>query len=159
MFRDGVAYAVVANYAHWDAFQQTAKNAWAQFGEIAAPEEIQKLSVRYINHFPTVTVNTLEDMLREPPTCPANLPLKEFVYQSRFDVPSYEFGVRIIKVLQPSRPGLPGASGLFLDLEAYTTKAIPNDPMKIAETLAHLRWLKNKVFFSLITESAIQTFS
>ncbi len=157
VFRDGVAYGVVKDYSHWDPFCSAAKDAWAGFVNLATPNEIQRLSVRFINHFPTVTATSLNRVLRDPPTCPANLPLREFVYQSSFDIPGHEYAVRVIKVLQPSSPGLPQSSGLFLDLEAFATKSIENDPANIETTLKHLRWLKNKVFFSLLTESTIET--
>lgn len=158
VFREGMTYSVVRDYSHWDSFRAAAEEVWSEFSDLAAPNEIQRLGVRFINHFPTVTAEKLGEILREPPTCPANLPLSEFVYQSRFDVPSYEYGVRAIKVLQPPAPGMPESSGLFLDLDVFTTKAIQNDPADIDSALKHLRWLKNKVFFSLLTESAIKAF-
>ena len=159
VFRDGLAYSVVKGYSHWDSFCREAIDAWGGFVDLASPKEIQRLGVRFINHFPTLTVGTLGNVLRESPLCPANLSLMEFVDQSSFDVPSYEYGVRVIKVLQAPMTGMRDASGLFLDIEAYTTKAIPNDQTGIDEALKNLRWLKNKVFFSLLTESAIKAFS
>jgi uncharacterized protein (TIGR04255 family) len=157
IFRDGVAFSVVKDYSHWDSFCSAAKDAWAGYVDLTAPNEIQRLGVRFINHFPTVTSTTVGMVLREPPTCPANLPLKEFVYQSSFDIPGYDYSVRVIKVLQPTSPGLPQSSGLFLDLEVYSTKPIQNNPTDIEAALKHLRWLKNKVFFSLLTHSTIGT--
>lgn len=159
VFRDGVTYGVVKDYSHWDSFSEAARSVWTRFGELAAPNEIQRLGVRFINHFPTVTVGTLGDILQEPPTCPANLPLKEFVYQSSFDVPGYAYGVRVIKVVQAPGHGIPKTSGLFLDIEAFTTKPIANESNQIDEALTYLRWLKNKVFFSLLTRTAIESFA
>lgn len=159
VFRDGVAYSLVRGYSHWDSFCRDAVGVWEGFVGLAAPKEIQRLGVRFINHFPTLTVGTLGNVLQESSICPANLSLREFVDQSSFDVPSYEYGVRVIKVLQAPIPGMRDTSGLFLDIEAYTTKAIPNDQTRIDEALKHLRWLKNKVFYSLLTESAIKAFS
>jgi uncharacterized protein (TIGR04255 family) len=84
--------------------------------------------------------------------------LKEFVYQTTFDVPGHPLGVRVIKVIQPSMPELQESSGLFLDIDVFSTTAIPNDPGALDDALTRMRWLKNKVFFSLLTDAAVQSF-
>jgi uncharacterized protein (TIGR04255 family) len=156
--RDGLVFSRTKEYEHWEAFQDAAKEAWRVYLDLAAPVETQRLGVRFINHIAAATPATLHDYLREPPTCPSNLPLSEFVYQSTFAVPGYPFGVRVIKVLQPSMPELQQSSGLFLDIDVFSTTAIPNEPGPLDETLTRMRWLKNKVFFSLLTEAAVRSF-
>lgn len=157
--RDGLVFSRTKEYEHWGPFRDAAKRAWQVYLDIAAPVETQRLEVRYINHIPTATPETLRNWLREPPTCPSNLPLKEFVHQSTFDVPEHPFGVRVVKVLQPSMPELPQSSGLFLDVDVYSATAIPNEPGPLDEALARMRWLKNKIFFSLLTEEAVRSFA
>jgi uncharacterized protein (TIGR04255 family) len=157
--RDGLVFSRTKSYDHWEPFAEAAKQAWQVFLEVAAPEETQRLGVRFINHIATATPATLGNYLREPPTCPSNLPLREFVYQSTFDVPGHPFGVRVIKVLQPSMPELPQSSGLFLDIDVFSTTAIPSEPGPLDEALEKMRWLKNKVFFTLLTEVALQSFA
>ena len=90
-------------------------------------------------------------------TCPSNLPLKEFVYQSTFQVPDHPFGVRVTKLMQPSLPGLPQSSGLFVDCDVFTTRPLDSDEA-LEDALGKMRWLKNKIFFTLMTEQAIQSF-
>lgn len=153
--QDSVAYSLVKSYEHWKPFHEGALETWQKYVEIASPREIQRLGVRFINHFPTATPETTASWLREPPTCPANLPLKEFVYQSTFAVPGHPFDVRVIKVMQPSKPESPQTSGLFLDIDVYSTKTMANETAAINEALRQMRWLKNKVFFSLLQQTAI----
>jgi uncharacterized protein (TIGR04255 family) len=158
--KDGVVFSRTKEYENWETFTAAAKTIWKVFLELAAPLEIQRLGVRFINHFPDATPETLDEVLDEPPTCPANLPLKEFVYQSSFDVPGHPFGVRVIKVMQPSTPGQPQSSGLFIDDDVFTTELIRDaeDETAVDDALTKMRWLKNKIFFSLLTERAIQSF-
>lgn len=156
--REGLVFSRTKPYEHWEPFADAAKQAWQVYMDIAAPVETQRLGVRFINHIAAATPATLRDYLRDPPTCPSNLPLKEFVYQSTFDVPGHPFGIRVIKVMQPSMPELPQSSGLFLDIDVFSTTAIPNEPGPLDETLIRMRWLKNKAFFSLLTEAAVQSF-
>lgn len=156
--RDGLVFSQTKSYEHWESFAAAAKQAWLAFVEIAQPIEIQRLGVRYINQIPAATPGRLHEFLREPPTCPSNLPLQEFVYQSTFAVPSHPLGVRVIKVMQPSMPELQQSSGLFLDIDVFSTKAIPIDSTALDEALMKMRWLKNKVFFTLLTDDAMQSF-
>jgi uncharacterized protein (TIGR04255 family) len=156
--RDGLVFSRTGFYQHWEQFRQAAVLAWQVFLEIGTPLETQKLGVRFINHIPAAAPETLHFYLREPPTCPSNLPLREFVYQSTFAVTGHPFTVRVIKVLQPSVPESPQMSGLFLDIDVFSTKAIPNDENSVDDALQRMRWLKNKVFFSLLTEGAIKSF-
>ena len=156
--RDGLVFSRTQPYEHWEPFRDAAKEAWQVWTEIAHPMEVQRLGVRFINHLPAVTPETLAFFLREPPTCPADLPLKEFVYQSTFTVPGHPYGIRVIKVLQPAMPELPASTGLFLDIDVYTTKAMPLDGAGLDASLDSMRWSKNKVFFTLITEAARQLF-
>ena len=152
--RDGVSFSRIQSYADWGQFSMAAKRVWHEFVTIAAPVEIQRLGVRFINHFPAATPELLADYLCDPPTCPANLPLSQFVYQSTFTVPEQPYGINIIKVMQPA--GMPQSSGLFLDCDVYSTKPISCDDREVDETLVKMRWLKNKVFFSLLKDQTIE---
>ncbi len=156
--RDGLVFSQTNGYEHWGPFTTAAKEAWRAYTTIAAPLEIQRLGVRFINHIAVATPENLAEYLCEPPTCPSNLPLKEFVYQSTFAVPGLPFGIRVIKVMQPSIPELQKSSGLFLDIDVFTNNAISTDAAELEETLGRMRWLKNKVFFSLLTEQAVRMF-
>jgi uncharacterized protein (TIGR04255 family) len=157
--RDGLVFSRTKPYEHWEPFAAAARQAWHVFMDIAEPVEIQRLGVRFINHIGTAMPETLASYLRDPPTCPSNLPLKEFVYQSIFAVPGHPFGIRVIKVMQPTMPELQQSSGLFLDIDVFSTTAIQNESAAMDEALAKMRWLKNKVFFTLLTDGALQSFS
>ena len=156
--RDGVVHSQVKDYEHWEAFRESGETAWRVYCELAQPDGIQRLSVRYINHFPSATAETLGDILYEPPTRPEEMPLSDFVYQSTFTLPDHCLGVRIIKVMQPSTPQQRQSSGLFLDLEVYSTDILENDPATLADRFGKMRWLKNKVFFTLLKPAALKQF-
>ncbi|QVL32226.1 TIGR04255 family protein [Telmatocola sphagniphila] len=155
--RDGLIFSRTQTYAHWEPFLEAAKAAWKVFVDVAAPVEIHRLGIRFINRIPVASNDKLSDILRDPPMCPANLPLQEFVNQSTFSVPGHPFGIRVIQILQPSMPELEKSSGLFLDIDVFTTKPLPNDSGTVADSLKKMRWLKNKVFFNLLTEKTIQS--
>ncbi len=156
--RDGLVFSRVRDYEHWETFLQAARDAWRAYSEIAEPLETQRLGVRFINQIAQATPHSLQDYLHDPPTCPWDLPLKEFVYQSTFDVPGHPFNVRVIKVLQPLSAGLKASAGLLLDIDVFSTTPIPDEPDSMDSALKQMRWLKNKVFFTLLTAQAVEAF-
>lgn len=155
--RDGLVFSLTNHYDHWDSFTASAKEAWQAYREITQPPEIEKLGVRFINHFPLAAPGNLREYLRDPPTCPAGLPLREFLYQSTFMVPGEPFSIRVVKVMQPAMEGIQNSSGVFVDCDVFTKGMLPVDA-DLEDALARLRWLKNKVFFSLIAGQALLAF-
>ena len=155
--RDGIVFSRTQQYPELAAICRGGKADLARVRQIAAPVEIQRLGVRFIKPHSGCEAETLAEILCEPPTCPSNLPLNEFLYQTRFSVPDQSYGVRVIKVMQPSVPGLTQSSGLFLDCDVYTTTPMSCEDTKVDRALGEMRWLKNKIFFTLLTEEAINS--
>ena len=147
--RDGVNFMRRKSYGRLEPFAAAALAAWQAYSAVAAPLEIGRVGVRFINHFPSATALTLGDFLKEPPSCPSNLVLTDFAYQSEFSVPEHRLGVRVVKILQSA------GSGLILDCEAFTTGTIMVDNFEATLVLSQLRWLKNKVFFDLVNETQL----
>jgi uncharacterized protein (TIGR04255 family) len=157
--RNVLVFSRVNGYDSWGEFISEGQNVWNVYRDIADPVELRQLLVRYINHFPTATPQNIGEILRDPPTCPADLPLKDFVYQSTFEVPAHPFGVRVNKVIQPDFRSPQPSSGLFLDIEVFSTQPISCEAEPVHEALRNIRWLKNTVFFSILTSTAINSFS
>ena len=152
--RNGLVFSQTKGYENWELFSAAAKEAWGTFVKISRPAEVERLGVRYINHFSVATPANIGDFLREPPTNAQNLQLKEFVYQSTFGLPGSPFDVRVIKVMQQSSELK--ESGLFIDIDVFTKTPSSIVEAELDESLQHIRWLKNKVFFGLITENAVE---
>src|SRR5260370_12150350 len=92
------------------------------FVDLAAPTEVQRMGVRFINRIEAARFDNLKDFLNEPPTRP--LPLRDFLYQSTYEVPGHPLLIRVVKTIQPGFSGGSGESGLILDIDVGTTKAI-----------------------------------
>ncbi len=156
--RDGVVFSRLKPYQDWEQFTGEALRIWQIFLDFAAPIEIERLGVRFINHLPSVGAKSLEQVLQDPPNRPANLPLEEFVYQSIFRVPEQPFAIRVIKLMPPQVPSSSESAGLFLDCEVYSTKPLTCDPEAVNNALTNMRSLKNRIFFTLLTDEAIRDF-
>ena len=144
---DGMRFTMPQPYTHWQSFVEEAVRVWEAFCKIAQPIEVQRITLRYVNRFADVDAARVATILKDPPSCPADFALQDFTYQSTLRIPGEPYAARVVKHL-PSK----GPSGLILDISAFTL-----EPSEIndSDDLVRLRKLKNRVFFSLLTESEI----
>jgi uncharacterized protein (TIGR04255 family) len=156
--RDGFTFSRMHPYNEWASFSTEARRLWRIFVELATPSEVQQLAVRFINRIATATLDNLGDYLKEPPTCPSSLPLSGFVYQSTFKVPDHPFEIGVVKMMQPVTPVIPQEQGLILDVAVFTSSPVACDEHVLDRFLPEMRWLKNRIFFKLLTEKAIDSF-
>jgi len=158
--RGGFVFSRVTPYENWDRFAAEAKRLWQIHVSLAKPSEIERLGVRFINRIVPVELSTLDDILVLPPQTPPGLPLPidEFLQRSLFDVPGHPYCVNVIQTTQPPLPPETDTLGLILDIDVFTTASIPLNDALADTRLAEMRWLKNKVFFSLISPQATARF-
>jgi uncharacterized protein (TIGR04255 family) len=155
--RDGLVFSRLPPYEDWDRFSAEAIRLWRVFAEIAAPLEIQRLGVRFINRISSAGFQNLGDYLKEPPTFASNLELNGFFYQSGFLVPRHSLGINLIKTMQPAS-GQSAPVGLIVDIDVFTTRSLSCDDCALIDSLSEMRWFKNMVFFDLLTQGAIDSF-
>ena len=158
--RDGIAFSRLEPYEKWETFAAEGLRVWKVFLELADPSEVQRLGVRFINRIAPVEIATVGKLLAKPPQClePLGLPLNNFLYQSTHDVPGHPYQVRVVQTVQP--PTLPQAEGfgLLLDVDVFTTKPFQPQADTLSGHLEKMHWLKNKAFFSLISNKAVKLF-
>jgi uncharacterized protein (TIGR04255 family) len=156
--REGLVFSRLRPYPKWAAFEAEGRRLWRVFTDLAAPSQIQRLGVRFINRIPVRAIDSLGEYLREPPTRPLSLPLKNFLYQSMFEVPTTDFGVNVVKTLQTSESGGNVSHALIVDTDVFTKRPMPCEEKLLDDRLPKMRQLKNAVFFGLLTEKAIRSF-
>lgn len=153
--RDGLTFSRLRPYENWEKFEAEARRLWRLFAELAAPSQIQRMGVRFINVVPVQSIDSLGDYLRDPPTRPLNLPLQNFLYQSTFDTPGHELGINVVKTRQTAEGSGNASPELIVDIDVFTRRPMACDDEHIDNRLAKMRSLKNAVFFNLLTEAAI----
>lgn len=156
--RNGFVFSRLKPYEEWEAFESEAKRLWRVYCEMAEPSEVQRLDVRFINLVTPIQAEEVSDLLTVPPCSPKDLalPLKSFMHQSTFEIPGHPYNLNVIQTIQPPRPPERESFGLILDLDVFTTRPIQFDEMD--DRLRHMRSIKNKAFFSFVTEAAIARF-
>jgi len=162
--KNGLVVSRLKPYERWTTFRDEALRLWAVYNEIAAPPEIQRIGLRYINLVPVESLASANEYLRKPPEFPGDpigsgLPLAQFTHQSRFDIPGHELQLNLVETVQPSPPGSKCELNLIVDFDIFSTgNRVPLDEFRSGSVFETMRWLKNKAFFSIFSDKAISQF-
>ncbi len=162
--KNGLVVSRLQPYERWTTFRDEALRLWACYEEIAAPPEIQRLGLRYINLVSVESTASAGKYLRKPPEFPGDsigsgLPLAQFTHQSRFDIPGHDLQLNLVETVQPAPPGSKHELNLIVDFDIFSTgNRVPLDDFRSGNVFKTMRWLKNKAFFSIFSDEAISQF-
>ena len=159
--RDGFVFSRLEPYESWQRLYDEGMRLWHVYVDLAQPVEVHRIGLRYINRIrlPPDELR-FEDYLQPAPEPPKglDLPFNGFLHQDTLAVPDHPYAINVIRTIQP--PGAPGVQGLslILDIDAFTTQGFELDEVALKQRLLEMRWLKNKVFFGSVTETALKLF-
>lgn len=156
----GVVFSRLEPYEKWESFKSEAMRFWEIFLELAAPVAIQRLGVRYINRIPLDSGEQISFYLRTVPSAPPGLalPIESFFYQDTYRVPGYPYQINWLRTIQPTGADPVDGQALIVDIDVFTTESFQLNKDTLNQRLQEMRWLKNKVFFSCITDTALKQF-
>lgn len=159
--RAGLVFSRLSPYQHWTPFNEEAMRVWEIYRQIACPPAIQRLGIRYINLVPVDSIDETERLLRRPPGFPGDLdlPLAKYVHQSRFDVPDFPLQLNLIQTVQRAPPQGNKKLNLIVDFDIFSTgPKVDLDDFHSGKLFSQMRWLKNKAFFTIFSDQAIEDF-
>ena len=154
--RDGLIISQLSPYTNWISFEAEALRLWEVYCELLSPSNIHRLGVRFINQIALVSPDErLDTVLAKVPSSlqGLGLPRKGFMHQTLYEIPDHPYNLNVIYTIHHS-PVV--ARGLILDFDVFTTRMIQCD--EVRARFAEMRWIKNKAFFSSVTEDAITQF-
>lgn len=151
----GVVFSRLAPYEDWQRFHAEAMRFWQTFRELAAPEGIQRLGVRYINRILLRDSERPSVYLNQAPAQFAGLDVRphSFVYQDTYAMPNSAYQVNLVRAVQ-TQPN----PALIVDIDVFSKRAIALESEAQTNMLEQLRALKNKIFFNCITQTALDRF-
>lgn len=162
--KNGLVVSRLQPYESWTTFRDEALRLWACYEEIAAPPEIQRIGLRYINLVPLESSESAGEYLRKPPQFPGDsigsgLPLAQFTHQSRFEIPGHDLQLNLVQAVQPAPPGSKYRLNLIVDFDIFSTgNRVPLNDFRSGKIFEAMRWLKNKAFFSIFSDGAVTRF-
>ena len=153
---DGFSFSRLAPYDSWAPFHDEAMRLWTLYRQIASPEFVTRLGVRYINRLDIPSqIIEITDYLRTSPEISPALPqtLAGYFMQIQIPLPDYEAIVNINSTIV--EPPNPNTTALVLDIDTFkevnlslSSESFDDD---LEEGLTQLRRAKNFVFEGCIT--------
>jgi len=152
--KDLFSFSRLQPYENWQQFAGEALRLWAIHLAIARPSLIQRLGVRFINRigmggdlsninkYFKVFYNDFKEL---------NLTLGGFLHQDVVGFPGQPYMANIIRTVQPSAPA-ETSPALILDLDVYVAAPFEPEEKLLKDHLEKMDWLKNSLFYSIITE-------
>ena len=148
-------------YRSWETFSSEAKRIWSEFQAFAGPNNIQRIGLRYVNNIKLpLPVADFRDYCVLFPEFPSDMPHELSSFLSRFGVFDKQVGAEaaVTLVFDPKKI-TPTSLPLILDIDTYYKfDVFKPDTEAIWSRLDSLRNLKNRIFFSSITEQSKELF-
>lgn len=161
--RDGYTTSKLAPYDRWETFEAEARRHWALYKRTAEVDatKVTRIAVRYVNKLlvPNEHGVVLEKYFKNAPDTPdETFPHIEHFF-SRMVIPLNE-GVRAILIetseetrVDEDRPKLP----LVLDIDVFKDVSESDvDDELIWSTLGQMREHKNRLFFAVMSDDALE---
>jgi uncharacterized protein (TIGR04255 family) len=158
--QDGFSFSRLRPYTRWEDVFREADRLWRVYREVARPEEVTRIAVRYLNRIPLpMPVGDFTRYLTKPPDLPDGVPphLTSLFY--RVVVRDLETGISAnITQLVEGQLDQGGKAPFILDIDAYIRKTIDPNSADFYTLFAPLREMKNRIFFATLTPTAIEMF-
>ena len=157
---DGFTLNRLAPYASAEHLFQEAMDLWAHYARVVRPKHVVRLALRYINSFtlPLQTGDKLDKFLLAAPPVPGEMPPTLIEFLTRVVSIEQETGAHSIVTqnLAPSQVGNPAP--MILDVDVFQIGSFEANTDELGQRLEVLRSLKNRAFFSHLSEDAIKLF-
>jgi uncharacterized protein (TIGR04255 family) len=142
-------------YEDWVQLSGEALRLLAIYRDLLKPTEVTRIGLRFINRIAIKQEKIeLADYYKYPPE-----PLKEldwmlagYLHHDVMQVPGTSYSVNLIKTIQD----VPGEIGLILDIDVFMRNPFEYNEQRIKERLEEMRWVKNKIFFSSMTDKVLE---
>jgi uncharacterized protein (TIGR04255 family) len=142
-------------YEDWEHLSGEALRLWAIYYDLFKPKDVKRIGLRFINRI-AIRQEKVEfsDYYKYPPKSLEELDwtLTGYLHHDVLQVPGTPYSVNLIKTIQD----VPGEIGLILDIDVFMQKPFEYDEQRIKECLEDMRWVKNKVFFSSLTDRFVK---
>lgn len=157
---DGFTFNRLKPYKDWPELRDESVRLWELYKDIAKPERINRIALRYINNLNApLPMKDFNEYLMCPPEVPKGIPqiIASFFY--RVTVPHKDKKIRanITQSLEPMVE-LKHKVPIILDIDVY--KSTPDGFLDedILAILEKLRNFKNDIFFTSITPKLLEIY-
>jgi uncharacterized protein (TIGR04255 family) len=154
---DGFTFNQLKPYSTWDTFRDEAKQHWHRYIDIAHPESVQCIALRYINRMELpLPIGDFKEYVLTAPEIGRGIPSAVSNMFLRLSVPYPDGALAIItETLEPPEKRSSGEILPFiLDIDVIRNEPSTPPFADIWEKFEELRRRKNDIFFNTITRKA-----
>ena len=155
---DGFTFSRLKPYTSWADVFPKAWRLWKRYKNTVKPMSATRLATRFINRLEIKKHSTdLGDYLTSPPVVPNGVPNLLNGFLTRLVVRDSDKKISV-NIVQASEQSIsPDTGTILLDIDAYREGAFEEDQL-MERIFNDLRYMKNLVFFSSLTEKAVRLF-
>lgn len=151
---DGFTFSRLAPYDRWEAFSDETRRLWDKYREVARPEWVTQIGVRYINRLDLpMPMRDLRDFLRTFPEISTDLPQELNGYLMQLQVPQEDLEATLFLNQALVPPPNPQVASVLLDIGLFRQTGRLTDEEEMWALLAEFRIRKNEVFEACITNN------
>ena len=156
---NGLTLNNLKKYIGGDRLIDEALTLWSRFSERLQPTPVMRIALRYINRLelPFRPGDGFDRFLTAAPPVPPEAPqsVSEFLSRVVTQEPTTEATVIITQQLTHAEPNSPL---VVIDVDTFKSGTLSTDPCELRKSREQLRLLKNRTFFSLLTEEAVKLY-
>lgn len=156
---DGFTFNRLKPYTRWEQILPEALRLWRLYTELATPQSVTRLALRYINHMKLpAPASSLDDYILTSPKVPPSVPqtLSAFATRIVLEHAQHQMKANVVQVLEAGIEG-PALSLLF-DIDVYRAGPLEVSAATMEQILGNLRDYKNEIFFESLTERFVGIF-
>lgn len=152
--RNGIAFSIVNEYRDWEELESRTLSVWKNFLGFANSPQAFRVATRFINVLRLPGNIEFDDYLTAAPRVPDGLPQILGGFSQRVIVPMRQDLVAVI--IQVLDAPTPDAISVILDIDVQLSCGSRGNEGDIRTLINSLRKAKNDVFFSSVTEKALE---
>jgi uncharacterized protein (TIGR04255 family) len=154
---EGFTLSRLEPYGSWEDLLRETLPLWRGYAECLGPGTITRIATRYINNLrlPSTDLERFLDLL---PRLPQGLPSAVSGFLQRYALQDAltQATVLLTEALPEASTGPPVP--VILDIDAFRHARFPMDDQTVWQYLEQLRVLKNRVFFTCLTEAGVELY-
>jgi len=152
--QDGFTYSKLRPYKNWEDLRDEARRLWKFYVDVAKPETITRVALRYINHLTGIPtpIHDYSEHLKTPPVITANLNqgnIRSFLTRVVVSEPNSGATAIVTQALESAESAI---TTIILDIDVFKESNFDVNGQEVWEALGSLRDLKNQIFFDSITD-------
>lgn len=157
---EGFTLSRLPPYEEWNALVDETRRLWQAYTERLVPVRVTRIATRFINNLqlPLQQGVSYQTYLHKLVDIPAEAPQAVASFFQRFHLADVEStaNVNLTLALESTPPD--GPVPVILDIDVFMVADLTPTDERVWGILEHLRELKNRTFFSTITEQAARLY-